>query len=252
MNTKMKVLSLALVGAFGYVGAASAACPGGPTTADGGAWKSKLISTGSHLQITSPGLDSSECKLASDIAGSLTGAALVSYTHDSPEPSYRFQFLVDPDALGAFSLTDNITVFRGVSPTANGLGYGLQVLLTPGSGGTRRLRFTAACGSAASNYRCSSATTTNLPAGKVRIEGKLTFGAGAAGKLDVWVNAAAGTTEPATTTLTIPNLDNAAWGGITQVFLGLVAPNVPFKNAHAGQVVNFDTFDSRRQTYIGW
>jgi hypothetical protein len=250
MNTKMKVLSLALVGLCGFAGSAIAACPAGPTTGEGGAWTNKVVSSGSHLAISSPGLDATECKLDADIAGSLTGSALVTYTHAASEPSYRFQFLVNPDALGSFSLTDNVTVFRGVSTTANGLGYGLQVLLTPGSSGTRRLRFTAACNNPGNNYRCSAATTTNLPAGVVTVEGKLTFGAGAAGQLDVWVNAGSGTSEPPVT-LSIPNLDNTAWGGITQVFLGLVAPNVPFKNAHAGQVVSFDRFDSRRQTYIG-
>jgi hypothetical protein len=36
------------------------------------------------------------------------------------------------------------------------------------------------------------------------------------------------------------------------VQLGLTAPTTPFSAAHGGQVVGFDTFDSRRQTYIGW
>ncbi len=34
MNTKMKVLSLAIVGLFGFAGSALAACPAGPTTVD--------------------------------------------------------------------------------------------------------------------------------------------------------------------------------------------------------------------------
>ncbi|RIK35681.1 MAG: hypothetical protein DCC58_20220, partial [Chloroflexi bacterium] len=246
------VLSLALVGMFGYVGSAMAACPTGPTTAEGGAWTAKSVSPGSSVAIATPGLDGSECKLDAAIAGSLTGTATVSYTHAASEPSYRFQFLVNPDALGSFSLTDSVGVFRANASTpANGSSNALQVNLVAGSGGTRRVRFNAACNVPASSFRCTAATSTNLPAGVARIEGKLTFGAGAAGKLDVWVNAAAGSTEPATT-LSISNLDNAAWAGVGQATLGLANPSVPYKNAHANQVVGFDRFDSRRQTYIGW
>jgi hypothetical protein len=252
MNAKMKVLSLALVGLCGFAGSALAVCPGGPTTAEGGAWTAKSTSPGSHVAIATPGLDTSECKLNVDIAGSLTGTATVSYTHAASEPSYRFQFLVDPTAWGTFSLTDTVAVYRAnTAAPANGSSNALQVTLVAGAGGTRRVRFNAACNVAASGFRCSAPTTTDLPAGPVRIEGKLTFGAGAAGKLDVWVNAAAGTTEPAPT-LTIANLDNAAWAGVSQAILGLSNPSVPFKNAHAGQIAGFDTFDSRRQTYIGW
>jgi hypothetical protein len=253
MNTKMKILSLAIVGLVGFAGSAFAVCPAGPTTAEGGAWTAKSVSPGSHLAIATPGLDTSACKLNADIAASLTGASVVSYTHAASEPSYRFQFLVNPDAFGSFSLTDSITSFRSNATTAaNGTGNALLVSIVAGSGGARRLRFNAACNVPANGYRCAASTTADLPAGVVRVEGKLTFGTAAAGKLDVWVNAPAGTAEPATTTVTIPNLDNTAWGGVSQVFLGLVSPSTPFKNAHAGQIASFDTFDSRRQTYIGW
>ena len=43
MNTKMKVLSLALVGLAGFAGSAMAACPNGPTVAEGRAWSSKTV-----------------------------------------------------------------------------------------------------------------------------------------------------------------------------------------------------------------
>ena len=252
MNAKMKLLSLAMVGLCGYAGSALAVCPAGPTIADGGAWTAKSVSSGSHLVIAPGGLDTSACKLNADIAASLTGTAIVSYTHAASEPSYRFQFLVNPSALSTASLTENITVFRAnATTTANGSGNALQVLLIGSSGGHRRLRFITACNTAATSFRCAASTTVDLPAGVSRVEGKLTFGAGAAGKFDAWVNAAAGTVEPGTTSVTIPNLDNTAWGGASQAILGLVSPNTPFKNSHAGQVVGFDTFDSRRQTYIG-
>jgi hypothetical protein len=50
MNTKMKVLSLALIGAFGYVGSAAAGtCPAGPTVPEGGAWTSSFVAGGSSI-----------------------------------------------------------------------------------------------------------------------------------------------------------------------------------------------------------
>ncbi len=256
MNAKMKVLSLALIGAFGYVGTAAAGtCPAGPTVAEGGAWTSSFITTGSAFAIVPGGLEPvspSACKATSSLAASLAAAATV--TDDTPtnEPSYRFQFLVDPDAFGSFSLTDSVVLYRSNSAAAaNGTSNMLTVYLVPGAAGAKRVRFNAACSNSANNFRCAQSTTTDLPAGVTRIEGKLTTGAAGAGQLDYWVNAAQGTTEPAPTG-TIATLDNAAWVGVNRAILGLSGPTSAFKNAHAGQAAGFDAFDSRRQTYIGW
>jgi hypothetical protein len=70
---------------------------------------------------------------------------------------------------------------------------------------------------------------------------------GAAGSLKVWVNnnVEANPTVPAITG------DSSAWGGVDFAVLGLSAPSTGFRTSHLNQVVNFDRFDSRRQTYIG-
>lgn len=254
MNAKMKVLSLALVGLCGYAGSALAVCPTDPA-APVGAWTSKFVTSGSALAITTPGLEPvtpSECKMTSALAASLAAAATV--TDDTPanEPSYRFQFLVDPTAFGNFSLTDSVVLFRSNSAaSANGTSNMLTVYLVAGSGGTKRVRFNAACSNAVTNFRCAQSITTDLPAGVTRIEGKLTTGAAGAGELGFWVNADQGTTEPARTG-TIATLDNATWLGVDRAILGLSGPTSAFKNAHANQAAGFDAFDSRRQTYIGW
>lgn len=253
MNTKMKVLSLALVGLAGFAGSAMAACPAGPTTAEGGAWTSKFVSSGSAFNIVAGGLEPSSpsaCKATSALAGSLAAAATV--TDDSPnnEGSYRFQFLVDPTLFGNFGLTDSVVLFRANSASAvHGSNNLLTVYLVAGSGGTYRVRFNAACNNAASGYRCAKSMTTNLPAGTTRIEGKLTVAAD--GALSYWINAPQGTTEPAATD-SITGLANADWAGVKRAILGLSGPTTSFKNAHANQAAGFDAFDSRRQTYIGW
>ena len=248
MNTKMKVLSLAVVGLFGFAGAAMAACPSGPTTAEGGAWTSKSTLGGGSVSIGTPGLASTECLLNSSLGPSLTSMAFVRYNHAASEPAYRFQFLIDTNALTSFGVTDNAVLFQApATTTANGLNRLLRVSIVAGPAGAKRVRFIASCASGT----CNQTFGTDLVAGVNRIEGKLVVGAGAAGQLTYWVNAASGTTEPAASG-TIANLDNAAWGGVSAANLGLSAPSASFKNSHATQVVKFDQFDSRRQTYIGW
>ena len=252
MNAKMKVLSLALVGMFGYVGGAIAACPAGPTTAEGGAWTSKSVlpPSTSALAIATPGLDGTECKLNASLGPSVSASANVRYNHAASEPAYRFQFLVDTSALSNFSATDSVVVFQApATTTANGFNRLLRATLVAGPAGAKRIRFQAQC--SASGFICSSTYTTDLIAGVNRIEGKLAVGAGAAGSLTYWVNAASGTTEPAASG-SISNLDNSAWGGVSAANLGLTGPSASFKNNHASQIVGFDRFDSRRQTYIGW
>lgn len=255
MNTKMKVLSLALIGAFGYVGSAAAGtCPAGPTVPDGGAWTSSFVSTGSAFAIEAGGLEPSSpsaCKATSALAASITAAATVTDDTPADEESYRFQFLVDPTAFGSFGVSDSVVVFRANSTAAaNGRLSQLVVYLVPGPAGAKRLRFVASCNNAPSFF-CAQSFGTDLPAGVSRVEGKLTTGVGAAGQFDFWVNAAQGTTEPAASG-TIASLDNDAWVGVSRAILGLAAPTTSFKNAHANQAAGFDAFDSRRVTYIGW
>jgi hypothetical protein len=256
MNAKMKVLSLALVGLCGYAGSAMAVCPAGPTTAEGGAWtsKSELPShAGSPLAIVAGGLDTSACKLTAALQANATSAAAsVRYNHAAPEPNYRFQFLVDTTNLTAFSASANVTLLNAPSSTvANGSNSLLKAILIPGTGaGTHRVRFIAAKGSLP--FTAGSTIPVDLAPGVHRIEGKLTVGAGAAGTLTYWIDAPVGTTEPAACgTCSVASLDNAGWGGVNAVVMGLSSPALAFASAHGGQVVGFDTFDSRRNTYIG-
>jgi hypothetical protein len=254
MNTKMKVLSLALVGLCGFAGSAIAACPAGPTTANGGAWTSATQlpdAASSPLTITTPGLDSSECKLVASLpANDTAAAATVRYNHAASEPSYRAQFLIDTSGLSAFNdTTESIVVFQAPASTANA-GYNrlLRVALVAGPSGAKRVRFIAQKG--AGGPTVGQTFATDLTPGVHTVEFKLQVGAGATGNLKYWIDAPAGTTEPAVSG-ELPNLDNQAWSGVSAAQLGLTAPSAPWAAAHGGQTVGFDRFDSRRQTYIG-
>lgn len=248
MNTKMKVLSLALVGLCGFAGSAMAACPGGPAVADGGAWTSKAQLSGGTVAIATPGLDSSECKLNAALGGSFASLATVLDDTPANEPRYRFQFLVNADATGNFGATDAVSIFSAnAAAAAHGRTPILQLALVPGAGGAKRISFVASCATG-TNFRCAG-QTADLPAGVNRIEVDLTVGA--SGTMKYWLNAAAGTTEPAETGSIAITGGNADWTGVDKGVLGLGSPSPSFKNNHAGQAIGFDTFDSRRTTYIG-
>jgi hypothetical protein len=254
MNAKMKVLSLALVGLCGYAGSAMAVCPTGPTIADGGAWTSATElpdHTSSPLNITTPGLDTSECKLTASLqANNTAAAATVRYNHAASEPSYRAQFLIDNTGLSGFNdFTESVAVFQAPATTAaNGYNRLLRVVLVPGPSGAKRVRFIAQKG--AGGPTVGQTFATDLLPGINTIEINLQVGAAGAGNLKYWVNAGPGTTEPAFSG-EIQNLDNSAWGGVSAAQLGLTSPTAAFSTNHGGQAVGFDRFDSRRQTYIG-
>ncbi len=253
MNTKMKVLSLALIGAFGYVGSAAAGtCPAGPTVPEGGAWSSKTTLSGGVLAITTPGLDASSCKLNSSLANSFASLAIVQDDTPTAEPRYRFQLLVDASATGNFSFTDAVQIFNASAanafPATGGRREVVAVSLTPGAGGAKQLTVVVSCNNAATQYRCPLTTGDLLP-GVNRFEGDLVVGAAGTGNFRYWLNAAAGTTEPAPTGSIA--VDNQGWVGPDSAVLGLSSPSPTYKTTHAGQVVSFDTFDSRRSTYIG-
>jgi hypothetical protein len=250
----MKALSLAVLSLA--TSSAFAACPanvGALVTAGGGPWTSSLQlpdAASSPINVVAGGLDSSSCKITAALAQDVTANATIRYNHSAPESSYRFQFLVDTSALTGFTdPTTSVVIFNAPSPAANGISRLLRVTLLAGSSNGVRVRFIASTG--AGSHTIGQTFATNLTAGVHRIEGKLTVGAGAAGTFSYWIDKPAGTTEPAATG-TIPNLDNAAWTGVTAASLGLTAPTQPFVDLHHGEKIGFDTFDSRRTSYIGY
>lgn len=240
MNTKMKVLSLALVGAFGYVGATSAACPSDPVPP----WSGKT-QTGATVAIAAPGYDGTECRMTSTLAADADEFAAATVRDDSPanEPSYRAQFLINADELVNQDDFASVQVFSA-SSNASYLGTKRIVSLSVSGGASKVLNIiTAAEGALPGNKKTTTAT---LAAGVNRVEIEWVADA-ATGKLNIWVN----NTDPANPTKKIENINNAGWTGVDYVNLGLASPNNIFYTDHAGQAVSFDQFDSRRTTFIG-
>jgi len=239
MNTKMKVLSLALLGLCGYAGSAMADCPSGPTVAEGGAWTAAPTFQGT-LGIVTPGYSGTECHLESKISAGAGGAAFAYVQDDSPaaESRYRAHFIVNVDALSNQALLATANVFSAVS--ANGVAVYFSVYGN-GSGG-HRIGYFVTDSSQASGLSVGSA---ELASGENHVEFDLKVGS--PGSFTMWVNS---NTEasPTIPTVQVTNANQQ----IETAYLGLSAPSPQFVSAHAGTAVGFDQFDSRRQTFIGY
>ena len=248
MNTKMKVLSLAVVGLFGFAGAAMAACPATPT-----AWSATNVGGGtSAISIVTPGYDSTECKLQMQLANN--GAARASVRDDTPanEPRYRAQFIFDPSLLTGANGANQATIFLANAPAPHNTVLNLVKITFAGSGGGstsagKKLFIATAC---ETGNVCTAQVPLVNQTGPNRIEIDLTVGA--SGSLKYWVNDAAttGITEGSGVTLAV-NGGNAGWTGVDTAFLGLSSPSMAYRTSNAGVNAWVDQFDSRRQTFIG-
>ncbi|MBN8728146.1 MAG: hypothetical protein J0H15_10675 [Xanthomonadales bacterium] len=237
MNTKMKVLSLALVGAFGYVGAASAACPSSPVPP----WTSVFENQGAAV-IASPGYDSTECRLDSSInaGASFLGAATVTYSQATIEPRFRAQFIVNADTLTGQAFADAVQIFAGQSANGGAVSFNIYSFV-----GNRTLDYKVrmADGSVQSG-------TATLPAGEAHVEFDLST-ASASGASDGYFKLWIQNSNEAAPTSQKDNLANFG-RGIDTVNLGLASPTRDYVAHFGGNKVGFDQFDSRRQTFIGF
>ena len=259
MNTKMKVLSLALVGLCGFAGSAMAACPAGPAIADGGAWTQKFVNGGtSALSIQTPGLDGTECKLQASLGNN--GGAQAQVMDDSPanEPHYRGQFLFDASGLSGANGGSQTVIFQANAAAVHGsLLQTLKVYFSGSGGGSltsgKRILLRAACETGPGSSCGSAPITLPNQTGANRIEFDLVFGGNGTGNLRYWVTdaAASGGTD-ATPTGSIPiSGGNDGWVGVDKAFLGLVSPTTAYRSVNTDAHAFFDRFDSRRQTFIG-
>ena len=243
MNTKMKTLSMAVLGLVGFAAAGAAMAQTCPTSLSP-PWSS-TSSLGGSLSSVAGGLDGSNCKLAASIT--INGPGVNAFVRDNTpanEQRYRAQFIINADALGAVTSIQSAKIFGGSTDTpANGVTDNIRMSLFGNLAGTTKiLGVTTPCAGQAGNI-CSA--TTPLVAGNNTIE--VDWVKGAAGTLKVWVNSNA----EASQTLTLTG-DSSAWGGVDFATLGLSTPSPGFRSGHLNQVVNFDRFDSRRQTFIGF
>lgn len=248
MNTKMKVLSLALLGLVGYAGSAAAGCPASPVPP----WTG-VANTQGAVSITVGGLDASACKMNAVLNAGASGFASATVRDDTPanEPRYRARFLIDADGivnLGSFSAVQVLTAnAAAANPPSNGFLYAFRFTISGAAGGAKNLNIIAANEGQANNVSLVS-TPLNPGVNSIEVDWQVASTAGGSdGSLTYWINS---NTEGSSTGV-ISNLSNSGWVGVDSVYLGLAAPNSLFTANNTGQPAEFDTFDSRRATFIG-
>jgi hypothetical protein len=236
MNTKMNLLALALLGLAGYAGSAVAGCPSSPVPP----WTAANQFQGT-VAIAAGGLDGSACRMDSSLQAGASGFANAQVEDDTPtaEGRYRASFMVNVDALASPSL---ITVANVFSATSSGSGNGINLSIF-GNGTGWSLSYVIADASQPSGFFAGSVP---LVAGSQHVEFDLQV---TAGQFDLWNN----NNVEASPDITHSGMNTATpIVGVDTAFLGLAAPSDAFVASYAGMAAQFDAFDSRRQTFIGF
>jgi hypothetical protein len=239
MNAKMKVLALALLGLAGYAGSAVAGCPPSPVPP----WTAANQFQGT-VAIAAGGLDGSACRMDSSLATGASGFANAQVEDDTPtaEGRYRAAFMINLNNLASPTLTTVANVF---SATSAGTGNGINLSIFGDGAGAWRLSYIIAT-SDPGNPSGFFSGSVPLAAGSQHVEFDLDV---TNGTFALWNN----NNVEASPDITQGGLQmTTVIGGIDTAFLGLAAPSDSFATTYAGMTAQFDTFDSRRQTFIGF
>jgi hypothetical protein len=237
MNAKMKVLALALLGLAGYAGSAVAGCPSSPVPP----W-SAAPALGGTVAIVAGGLDGSACRLDSTLTGDATSFATVEDDTPSAESRYRASFMINADSLTSLGVVDAAFVFTA-SAAAGGTPAALSIV-GDGAGGhlvSYNIPDSTASGGA-------DVGSFPLTAGANHVEIDVDNGSvSGTPHFSIWVNS---NTE-ASPSFTTSSFNN---GGLVvdTAFLGMAGPTPGYVSSSNGIAVGFDTFDSRRSTFIGY
>ena len=167
-----------------------------------------------------------DCVLGAGVAASVPAAATVHYRRAERSAPFRISFvLAFPHALPAIDETQSATLTSGTALAVPASGpaqaslYSIRLSGDP-TGTNPQLTFDAACASPQGvNGLCSGTLPFDLADLPLRITLELDMGVGdvETGQLRAWL----GDDTSGTPALTLDNLDNARWGGIDRVSLGL-------------------------------
>jgi hypothetical protein len=269
---KMKALALATLGLGGLVMAGSAfaaTCPTAVTTVGstspggGGAWTSQYISSDATFGIAGPGLNSTSCALSLSIGASSSSRTYVVDSSPQNEQRYRARFYVSLANLTNFtSSNQGVNLFRVNDTTGPAQFTSDEIVIKAYGGATPTIRFFVSDANSGSGATQAAVTLPSSATNTYRVEFDLQIGTGATtnggcttmpatgGCLRYWVtDAAAASSDGAPTGSTTVN--NSGWSGAKTAYFGMSNGSPGFRSNHAGAVLGFDEFDSRRQTFIG-
>jgi hypothetical protein len=231
MNTKMKVLALALLGLAGYAGSAVAGCPGSPVPP----WTA-VNALGGTAQIAAGGFAGTACRLDSTLTGDATGFATVEDDTPAAETRYRAQFIIKADNLTTLGLVDSAYIFTTSDGSTGSAPVSLSIV-GDGAGGHLVSYNVPDSGAAGGGYTGSFP----LAAGENHVEVDYQN----ANHFSIWVNNNVEGSPDFNTTIT-------STGVVDTAFLGMAGPTPGYVTSSDGKAVGFDQFDSRRQTFIGF
>lgn len=240
ISKKLGLLALApLALAMGSVHA------GGTCTNDNLAVWSATTALGGTLTVADGGLGGTACRLDVRLTSAIGASnALVRDNSPSDEPRYRGSFILNADGLTGQNLGQAVRVFSATTAApANGVADLVRFNIFGNISGTSRTLAVVTADADGPGF--VSSASVPLAAGENRIE--FDWQKGNPGTLRVWVNS----NDEGTPTATI-TVNSAAWGGVDSAFLGLANSAPGFRSAQLNRDVQFDEFDSRRQSFIGF
>jgi hypothetical protein len=235
MNAKMNLLALALLGLAGYAGSAVAGCPASPVPP----WTA-APALGGTVAIVTGGLDGSACRMESGLTGDLTSFATVEDDTPTAEPRYRAAFMINTDAVSTMSIVTGVFVFTATSAAGGNPPVSLSIV---GDGaGHVFLSYNVVNGTGA------LVGSQQLAAGANHVEFDYDNGsaAGSPGPhFSLWVNNNDGNNPTFNSAIT-------ATAVVDSAFLGLAGATADYSGSFNGTPVQFDAFDSRRSSFIGF
>lgn len=185
----------------------------------------------------------SDCRLESTLAATSddTAAAVAHYRRHYPSETFRGSFRIGLPAGLSLSITQTVQLFRGVGKTAPAAGpYQSRMLGVSIFGNVPSTKFVlgffAACTTQPAGQCVMTGPLLDASDFPLRVTVELAVGAGSAGSLKYWI----GDDAMGPPTGTIANLDNAAWGGVERVSLGLSDSTPNFRQVLAGHPIVLD------------
>lgn len=235
MNAKMNLLALALLGLAGYAGSAVAGCPASPVPP----WTAAPALFGT-VAIVPGGLDGSACRMESSLTGDSSSFATVEDDTPTAEVRYRAAFMINTDAVNTMSVITASFIFTATSGAGGNPPVSLAIV-GDGAGGAL-VEYIVVNGAGA------LVGAAPLAAGANHVEFDYDNGtqAGSPGPhFSLWVNSNVEATPTFTSAI-------AATAVVDTAFLGLAGATSDWSASFNGTPVQFDAFDSRRSSFIGF
>jgi hypothetical protein len=193
----------------------------------GGSTIAFACSSGPFVETWNPGgaaqwtAEGSDCVLQASVVAPAPSAATAHFRRADPQAPLRLSFVVNPPSLTTLNTVQAVTLASGTARSVPAGGPSVaslfSVSLFGNLAGTRpNLGLFAACGSWASGV-CSTATPFEFADFPLRVTVELDMGAGSAGQLRAWL----GDDTSGSPQIVMADLDNAQWGGIDRLSIGV-------------------------------